>query len=209
MKLRRKQISVPELCSTTGLTYTLKRKKWNRWNLPEEFFQWGKWKLRHLGCLGWTQNVRPKQKVKKKNADRNYNYFGCNSSSSEGMVTKLETRFKKECLFCFVLFCFFFFLIFGHQIQTREAGNSNKRSKGWIAPSVEKWGRHCCLHHTSQKLTQYAYNPLPFEIWNFWRLSEVGTNFPKSGFWVAFRIWQSTGSFCRTLSFQYTHVKII
>ena len=41
-------------------------------------------------------------------------------------------------LLCFVLF--FFFLIFGHQIQTREAGNSNKRSKGWIAPSVEKWG---------------------------------------------------------------------
>ena len=66
VKLRRKQISVPELCSTSGLTYTLKRKKWNLWNLPEEFFQWGKWKLRHLGCLGWTQNVRPKQKVKKK-----------------------------------------------------------------------------------------------------------------------------------------------
>ena len=44
----------------TGLTYILKL-----WNLPEEFFQWGKWKLRHLGCLGWTQNVPPETKEKK------------------------------------------------------------------------------------------------------------------------------------------------
>ena len=87
----------------------IKTKKRNLWNLPEEFFQWGKWKLRHLGCLGWTQNVHPETKGKKKNADRNYNYFGCNSSSSEGMViTKLETRFKKECFVLFFFFLFFF-----------------------------------------------------------------------------------------------------
>ena len=51
-----------------------------------------------------------------------------------------------------------------------------KGQKGWIALSVEKWGWHRCLQHTFQKLTRYAYNPLPFEICNFWRKRDMETN---------------------------------
>ena len=87
----------------------IKTKKRNLWNLPEEFFQWGKWKLRHLGCLGWTQNVRPKQKVKKKTLTEITITSVAILPVVKGWSRSSKRVLKKECLFCFVLFCFFSF----------------------------------------------------------------------------------------------------